>query len=149
MQALTLLREHLLTELKMTADKLVTFVENGTVYTVPGPPVEQGGNKDFELRYDGVVYVLEQTTDARYICWIIGEWMNSYQPEHSADDIAFEADILSQDSVEFEFRLRFRETIRVAENEDGSIKLTSCFCEGEDSEPLDVSIREPEDRERA
>ncbi len=136
MQALTMLREHMLVTLKKPAEKLITFVESGTVITVPGPA---DANKDFQLNYQGVIYVLGIKYDARYICWVVGEWMNTYQQEHTADDIQFEAEILSHDMVDLEFRINFTEIVKVSEDENGTT-LTSCFAGLEDTPALDVTI---------
>jgi len=73
-----------------------------------------------------VIYVLGVSLDSRYLCWLIGEWMNAHQPEHTLGDIGFEADILSHSEVEFEFRLKMKEDVKVIENDEGTT-LTSCL----------------------
>jgi len=134
MRGLGLLREHLLEKLKKPAEKLITFVENGTVITVPGED-----NKDFQINYQGVIYILGIKYDARYICWIVGEWMNAYQPDHTTSDIQFDAEILNHDTVDLEFRIDFKEIVKVTQDENGTT-FTSCFDGLEDIPALDVSI---------
>jgi len=130
MQALAALRKYLMENkaLKLDAADLKTFVENGTVYTVPGDSINGGkdANKDFRLQYDGVVFVDNVSLDSRYLCWLIGEWMNKNQPEHTLQDISFEADILSHSEVVYEFRLKMTEDVKVREDDKGTT-LTSCF----------------------
>lgn len=135
MEALAALRTHLMKNkaLKLDAANLKTFVESGTVYTVPGSYVRTGTlpegteeNKDFQLSYEAVIYIFDVSLDARYICWLIGEWMNQNQPEHTLGDIGFDAEILSHTSVEFEFRLKLKEDVKVTES-DGNVTLQSCF----------------------
>jgi hypothetical protein len=140
MQALKLLREHLLSGLKIKSDDLLTFVESGTVFTVPALG-NTAANSDFQLKYQAVIYVLGSPLDARYICWLIGEWMNIYQLAHTEGDIQFEADILSHDEVDLEFRINLREDVIVKYGEDG-LKLTSCFDGLEDTPALDIVIVE-------
>ena len=130
MQTLAALRAYLLENkaLKLDAADLKTFVENGTIYTMPGDSINGGedANKDFRLYYDGVVFVDNVSLDPRYLCWLIGQWMNKNQPEHGEKDIGFEADILSHSEVVYEFRLKMEEDVKVTESDDG-ITLTSCF----------------------
>lgn len=130
MQALTALRKYLMDNKSLNLDPadLKTFVENGIIYTVPGDSINGGvdANKDFQLQYDGLVFVDNVSLDSRYLCWLIGEWMNAHQPEHSAQDIIFEADILSHSEAVFEFRLKIKEDVKVIEKDEGTT-LTSCF----------------------
>ena len=130
MQALNALRTYLLENkaLNLDAANLKTFVENGTIYTLPGAANYSGedANKDFRLYYDSVIFVDKVSLDPRYLCWLIGEWMNINQPEHGDQDIGFEADILSHSEVVYEFRLKMQEDVNVVESDDGT-GLTSCF----------------------
>ena len=82
--------------------------------------------------YQCVIYILGIKYDARYICWVVGEWMNKFQPDHTEDDIQFEAEILNHDTVDLEFRINFKEDVLVKEDEDG-VTLTSCFAGLEDT----------------
>lgn len=135
MQGLELLRAYLRAHLKKPAEKLITFVETGTLVTVPGT-----ANKDCRLEYVALVYILGIKYDARYICWLVGEWMNTYQPNHAADDIRFEAEILNHDTVDLEFRLKINEDILVREDEAG-LTFTSCFEGLQDTPARDVLIK--------
>ncbi len=144
MQALTMLRAHLLDVLKIKSENLITFVENGSVFTVPKK--NQNSNDDFEVKYQGVVYLLNCNVDARYICFIIGEWMNIYQPSRPQDhtQITFDADIKSHEDADMEFTINFTEEVCVkieGEGESREITITSCFPDLVDEIP-GVVIRE-------
>lgn len=144
MQALTLLREHLLDTLNISAENLITFVENGNVLTVPSANPDD--NKDFQLSYQGIIYLLNVAIDARYICWVIGEWMNDYQPDRPQDEnqIVFDADIKSHEDADLEFRINFKEIVCVkitGEGEETSININSCFPKVDETIP-GVVIRE-------
>ena len=123
MQSLSDLRAWILadTSLKLPAENLKTFVENGTVYTVPGGPDD---NRDFELKYEAVIYVLDVAIDPRYLLWLVGEWMNDNQPSHVLGDIAFDADILKHDQVEYELRLKMTEDVLVKVEDEGITLIT-------------------------
>lgn len=130
MQALTLLREHLLKTLGIPADNLITFVENGSVFTIPSTNPDD--DKSFSTKYQGIVYVLNIDVDPRYICWVIGEWMNQFQPNRPEDhnQIVFDADIKSHKNIDLEFRINFSEDVHVkivGEGNNTKIELKSCL----------------------
>lgn len=149
MQALTDLRNHLLDNkaLNLDPENLISFVEEAQVYTVPGPDKDLNGqtpedsNQDFQLQYEALIYIFETTVDPRYICWIIGEWMNKFQSDHSLGDIKFEADIRRQDKIEYEFRLRLKEDVKV-NIQTGGVSLTSCLNQRQFGDPHGAIIAE-------
>lgn len=140
MQAITDLRAHLMDNkaLSLSPENLITFVEDAEIYTLPG---DADSNQDFQLRYEALIYIFKTSVDPRYLCWIIGEWMNKFQFDHAQGDIKFDADIRRQDEVEYEFRLRLKEDVKVGVAE-GGVSLVSCLNENDFGEPNGVIIAE-------
>lgn len=91
MKKLASLRNHLLSSsLKIQADDLLTFTEQGSVISY-----QSEANQHFELRYSANIIITDYSGDAAEIMYMVLQWLKQNQPYHKEDAIQFEVDILS------------------------------------------------------
>lgn len=123
MNKLESLRAHLLAipgELKIDPDDLLTFADQGTVYSAA-----QGTNPHFELRYKANIIVQNFSGRAdRLMFWLL-QWLAVNQPDHAPDAVEFQADLLNHKSADLSISVDLTETVRVEQTADG-IKLHHC-----------------------
>lgn len=123
MNKLESMRAHLLAipgELKIDPDDLMTFADQGTVYSA-----SSGTNRHFEMRYKANIIIHNYSGSAdRLMFWLL-QWMTEHQPDHVPEALEFQADLLNHHSADISITVALTETVRVEQAADG-IRLHHC-----------------------
>lgn len=120
MKKLAALRKHLLeSPLGLEADQLVTFAENGKIFSYDGPDVGTGA-KNFQLHYEANIILQEYEAGPMALSFFILEWLKVHQPGRAPDALRFEADILDSEKVDLGFQIDLSEDIAVTIEEEGT-----------------------------
>jgi len=122
MKKLHLLRTHLINAvpgLVRDPDRLLTFVEDGSI------EFRRGANLSHEYQFAAQLVLTDFTDDLDTVMVPLLQWLAEYQPDADPTEaVSFEAEILSNQSVDVALRVRLTErVIAKVDCESGAIRV--------------------------
>lgn len=122
MRKLRSARDHLLSShLKITADKLLTFAEKGSVIRYPRADHQ---NRDFGVTYTAHLILTDFTGDPLDVFFVALAWMAVEMPGAKPDALSFHVDVIDHKKVDLSLMIELTEAVGVAAVTGGT-SLTS------------------------
>jgi hypothetical protein len=118
MRKLRALREYLLeAPLGLSADKLLTFAEAGTVTSHRG---HQAQNQNFLVGYTAHIIVTDYTGDEEQLLYLVTSWLHREQPGAKDDALSFHLDVIDHQRVDISLKVTLVETVTVTQDPAGT-----------------------------
>lgn len=118
MRKLSDLRQYLLTSpLDITADKLLTFAESGTVTSYAGMASQ---NSDISLSYTAHCIVTDYAGDHLQLIYLVSRWLDQAQPGSRPDALAFHIDFIDHQKADISLKMPLVESVSVRTEDAGT-----------------------------
>lgn len=122
MRKLSALRQYLIDavpDLKRDPDRLLTFIEDGSVQ------FSRGSNLSHGYRFTAQLILTDYAGEIDAIMLPLLDWLSIYQPDLEPEQaVSFEAEILNNDAVDLALRVRLDERV-VAKRDCESGRITA------------------------
>lgn len=144
MKKLNELRKHLLglNHLSLQEDTLHTFVESdGKAISHRNTPINTGfgadlttstrhskpANMNFKLEYTASLIITDYADDFNVLVYEIVQWLDKFMPNRNESAFTFQADIISNTSVDLHIKIKLDDLVTVTQHDNGvSIDARNC-----------------------
>lgn len=120
MYKLQSLVEHLRkSSLNLPSENILSFIKNGKLVHNYDPNLGSG-NRNFKMTYQGNLIITNCTVPISQLFTVITQWMYENNPWFDEDAMDYQADILNNNSYDFQLKIDLDEVIKTTPTQSGT-----------------------------